>query len=99
MDLQNNIRAMFLNATITGIKFEYKDPNEYIYASLTQPPIKIINKNGSEDELYFTVECPNCGKYVNYGEEIYMLNGYLYCDEKCREKLLKENDYLRGKYE
>ena len=76
-----------------------KNEGEYIYASLTQPPIKIISKNNSEDELDFTVECPNCHKEVNYGDDLKMLSGYLYCDEVCRLKLLSENDYLKRKYQ
>lgn len=99
MSLMDNEKARILNVLVRG-KFELdKDCDNYIYASLSQPPIKIINKNGSNDELDFTVECPNCGRYVNYGNEIYMLSGHLYCNEECRKKLLSENDYLRSKYE
>lgn len=94
----DRVIAKGINKTIMGDKFENKDLNEYIYASLTQPPIRIIDKNGSNDVLDFTVECPNCHKHVNYGNSMYMLNGYLYCDEECRKKLLTENEYLRNKY-
>ena len=62
--------------------------DNYIYASLTQPPIKIIDKNDSDDELNYTVECPNCGSYVNYGYQIFMRSGHIYCNNKgCLEKL------------
>lgn len=85
---KNEIFAKALNCMIMGDKFEDKDLDNYIYASLTQPPIKIIDKNGSEDELDYTVECPNCHAHVNYGQHTYMLSGHIYCDTKgCREKL------------
>ena len=77
-----------LNKAVMGNKFIDKDTNEYIYASLSQPPIKIIDKNGSNDELDYTVECPTCGTHVNYGKHTYMLSGHIYCDTKgCGEKL------------
>lgn len=83
--------AKVLNLLVCGDKFVNKNTNNYIYASLSQPPIKIINKNGSDDELDYTVECPNCNKHVNYGNDIYMLSGHLYCNnDGCREKLVKE---------
>lgn len=85
--------AKCLNATVMGQKFENKDLDEYLYASLSQPPIKIIDKCGSNDELDYIVECPTCGSHVNYGNSIFMLNGHLYCaKEGCREKL----NYLLG---
>lgn len=86
-----NEDAMLWNLICRGEKFEFKDPDKYLYASLSQPPIKIINKNNSEDELDFTVECPNCRKHVNYGKEIFMISGHIYCSNKnCREKLIKK---------
>lgn len=91
--------AMFLNAIVTGEKFVAKDLDNYIYASLSKPPIKIIDKCGSDDEMNYIVECPNCGSHVNYGEHIFMLSGYIYCDTKdCRDNLIKNNEYLREKY-
>lgn len=84
-----NDTSKFLNALVTGKKFVNKSTDEYLYASLSQPPIRIIDKNGSDDELDYTVECPNCGSYVNYGESIYMISGFIYCDNKaCREELV-----------
>ena len=80
--------AKLLNASITGNKFENRDIDDYIYASLSQPPIKIIDKNDSDDELDYTVECSNCGCYVNYGTQIFMRSGHIYCNNKgCLEKL------------
>lgn len=77
-----------LNKYVMQDDFIDKNTNEYIYASLAQPPIKILNKNGSNDEMDFTVECPNCHNAVRYGDSIYMLNGYIYCNTKgCREYL------------
>lgn len=99
VDMDSNRIAQALNYSITGENFVYEDANKYIYASLSQPPIKIIDKNNSDDELDYTVECPNCGKHVNYGTQLYMLSGHLYCEnDGCREKLIEENDYLKEKY-
>ena len=68
-----------------------KNVDEYIYASLSQPPIKIIDKNGSNDDLDFTVECPNCGNHVNYGNEIFMISGHIYCsNENCRKNAMEK---------
>lgn len=95
-----NYKAKLLNAMVTGKNFEDKDIDNYIYASLSAPPIKIIDKCNSEDELDFMVECPNCGKHVNYGNDIFMLSGKLYCSsEGCRENLINKDHYLRSKYE
>ena len=85
-----------LNRWVTKNEFVDKNEDEYIYASLSQPPIKIIDKNDSDDELDYTVECPNCHRYVNYGEEIFMVSGYLYCsNENCREEVFKKVGYRR----
>lgn len=82
--------AKILNFMITRDKFVNKDEDKYIYASLSQPPIKIIDKNNSDDELDFTVECPNCKSHVNYGKNIFMLSGHIYCSkEGCRDKLME----------
>ena len=87
------LQAAALNQMITGQKF--KDPDEWLYTSLSQPPIKVIYKNGSDDEMEWTVECPNCGAHKNYGEHIFMNSGHIYCDaDGCREKLMKK---LEGK--
>ena len=86
-----DIYAKGINKTLTGDKFVDKDLDNYIYASLTQPPIKILNKNNSEDELDYIVECPNCHKAVNYGTEIFMYAGHIYCANKgCREQVVEK---------
>lgn len=83
--------AKDLNRLITGKNFVDKDENNYIYASLSQPPIRIVDKNDSNDELDYTVECPNCGCYVSYGYQIFMIHGHIYCNNKgCFEKLKHE---------
>lgn len=93
---KQDLMAKMLNMAVTGKNFVDKDLDNYIYASLSQPPIKIIDKNGSDDELDYTVECPNCGSHINYGEHTFMLSGHIYCDTKgCREKLCH---ILEGRY-
>lgn len=95
--MEKDIIAKGLNAILTGDKFENKDLDNYIYASLTQPPIKIIDKNNSEDELDFTVECPNCKRHVNYGNEIFMIGGHLYCsDDNCANEVIEKYKKLKG---
>lgn len=84
------------NATVTGRNFVDKDVDNYIYASLSQPPLKIVSKNDSDDRMDYTVECPTCGKEVRYGTEIFMLSGHHYCiNPNCREQLL----HILGKEE
>ena len=83
-----------LNRAVTGSKFINKNEDEYLYASLSQPPIKIVDKNGSNDELDYTVECPNCHRHVNYGNEIFMISGHIYCsNENCRDEVFKKVGY------
>ena len=97
--MNSNLVAKIINSAVTGDKFVSRDTNEYIYASLSQPPIRIVDKCGSEDELDFMVECPNCGSCVNYGHDIFMISGRLYCNVgNCYNKLLDKNPYLKGKY-
>lgn len=92
----SNLQAKLINKTLLGDKFIDKDIEEYIYASLTQPPIKILDKNNSDDELDYIVECPNCHKAVNYGTEIFMYAGHIYCANKgCREQVVNEYE---GRY-
>lgn len=92
--MKRNDMAKVLNFVVTGDKFVNKDTDNYIYASLSQPPIRIIDKNDSDDELDYTVECPNCGCYVNYGNQIFMRSGHIYCNNKgCLEKL----EHILGK--
>lgn len=90
-NIDKRILGKALNQMITREKFVDKSLNNYIYASLTQPPIEIIDKNNSNDELDFTVKCPNCGRHVNFGEEIFMVSGHIYCSsESCREQVYRE---------
>lgn len=70
-----------LNVMITGKNQEYS-LDEYVFASLTSKPLKIIDKHNSDDELDYDVECSNCGAIVNYGEHIFMRSGRIYCDTK-----------------
>lgn len=85
----NNIEAKILNMLVCGKNFVDKDLNNYIYASLSQPPIKIIDKNDSDDEMNYIVECPNCHNKVCYGTDIFMVNGYIYCSNTgCREEVV-----------
>ena len=55
-----------LNSLVMEDNFEDKDLDNYIYASLSQPPIKIIDKRNSTNELDYIVECPNCKNHVCY---------------------------------
>lgn len=88
--------AKMINAMLTGDKFVNKSENDYIYASLTQPPIKIVDKCGSEDELDYIVECPNCKSHICYGTDIFMTGGYIYCSTKgCKEEV--EAKYEKSK--
>ena len=73
------------------LKDKIKDLDNYIYASLRQPPIKILDKRNSNDELDFIVECPNCHSAVCYGTDIFMYSGHIYCSNKgCREEVVSK---------
>lgn len=90
--------SKLLNAAVTRNKFEDKPLDNYIYASLSQPPIKILDKRNSNDELDYIVECPNCHSAVCYGTDIFMYSGHIYCSNKgCREEVVER--YERGKYD
>lgn len=83
--------AKILNALITGNKFDDKNLDNYLYASLSQPPIKILDKRNSNDELDYIVECPNCHSAVCYGTDTYMYSGRIYCSNKgCREEVIRK---------
>ena len=80
-----------INKLVTADKFEDRDVSDYIYGSISQPPLKVVSKNDSDDELDYTVNCPTCGTLRIFGTELYMLSGYFYCDtvgcmEKCKDK-------------
>ena len=97
--MNHNMITKMINAKVTGKNFENRDIDEYIYASLSQPPIKIIDKCSSNDEMDYIIECPNCGSHVNYGKQTYMLSGHIYCNTKgCRKSLINKDYYLRDKY-
>lgn len=94
--MREKIYAKILNAAVTGNKFDDKSLDNYIYASLSKPPIKIIDKKDSDDELDYIVECPNCKSHVCYGTDIFMVSGNIYCSNKgCREQVVEK--YERGK--
>ena len=96
---RENLIAKAINASVTGKNFANESVDEYIYASLSQPPIKIIDKCGKTDEMDYIVECPTCGSHVHYGNETFMLSGHIYCARKgCRDRLLEKDPYLRDKY-
>ncbi len=83
----DRLSYMALNKMVTRKYSEWKDPDDYIYASISQPPIKVVNKFHTDDEMEWDVECPNCNKVVNYGEHIFMESGQIYCDsEGCYKK-------------
>ena len=89
MSSVDRFKYMILNKAVMGKKFTKKDPDDYIYASLTQPPVKVINRNGTDDEMDWTVECPNCHRHVNFGHQLFMCAGRFYCDdEKCRKDVV-----------
>ena len=89
--MNNNDFAKLLNFQITGSKFVNKSTDEYLYASLSQPPIKILDKRGSDDELDYIVECPNCHSAVCYGTDTFMLAGHIYCSNgNCREEVVEK---------
>lgn len=89
--LKERIKAKELNKLLMKEKFVDKDIDEWLYASLTQPPVQVVDKCGSDDELKWLVFCPNCGEVVNYGTNTYMVSGYIYCgSEGCKESLLEK---------
>ena len=78
-----------INKLVTKDKFIDKPLEQYLYASLSQPPIKILDKRDSLDELDYIVECPNCHRAVCYGTDIFMIGGHLYCsNDSCREEVI-----------
>lgn len=88
---RNNITSKMLNAIVIGKDFVDKSLDNYIYASLSQPPIKILDKRNSNDELDYIVECPNCHNSVCYGTDIFMYSGHIYCSNPgCREEVVNK---------
>lgn len=92
----DNVTAKLLNFCVTGDKFVNKNADDYIYASLSQSPIKILDKRGSDDELDYIVECPNCHSAVCYGTDTFMVAGHIYCSNgNCREEVIKKYEERR----
>lgn len=79
MSKKDRLAYKALNAMAMQEEFIDKD-DDYLYASITQPPLKVVDKNGSDDEFKWTVICPNCGRNVNFGNETKMRSGKIYCD-------------------
>ena len=91
-----NLLARDINKSLLGDRFVNKSLDDYIYASLTQPPIKIIDKRGSNDELDYIVECPNCGSHICYGTDTFMYAGHIYCsNEGCREEVVDKYENIK----
>lgn len=92
----DNEGARLFNAIVRRVYELDKDTDNYLYASLSQPPIKILDKRNSTDELDYIVECPNCHSKVCYGTDTFMYAGHIYCSNNgCREQVV--NEYERGK--
>lgn len=73
--------AKSMNLIVSQENFVDKNPDDFIYASLTQPPIKVLDKKDTDIELNWIVECPNCHMAVCYGNELISLpHGKLACD-------------------
>ena len=94
--MEEKLFAKVLNAIVTQDKFENKDLDDYIYASLSQSPIKVLDKKNSDDELDYIVECPNCHSAVCYGTDTFMYAGHIYCSNKgCREEVVSRYKRMR----
>lgn len=97
MSKEDRLKYAALNMMVRQDYKDFKDPDDYIYASLSQPPIRVIDKHGTDDELEWTVECPNCKRAVNYGHEIFMVSGHIYCsDDKCRDEVYEKVNVKKG---
>ena len=93
MSLKDRLVNQILYMKVSG-EAEVKNPNDYIFSSLTNPPLKVVNRHGTDDEMEWDVECPNCNKIVNYGEGTAMVSGHVYCfTEGCRESLMKKLEH------
>ena len=90
-----NMRKKFmaLNALVRQGDCKLLNPDDYIYASISQPPIKVLDKHGTDDAFKWDVECPNCKRKVNYGKEIFMVHGFIYCsDDDCRQAVWEKSN-------
>ena len=85
-------QARMLNAMVRQTIDTGKDTNNYLYASLSQPPIKIKDKRNSDNALDYIVECHNYKRNICYGTDTFMISGHIYCSkEGCREEVIKKN--------
>ena len=48
MSLSDRVTWAALNSKVMEDKFEYKNPNDWLYASLSQPPIKVLDKHATD---------------------------------------------------
>lgn len=62
-----------------------------IFASLTQPPLEIIEDH--EDLMEVIVRCPNCGQPTPYGTTR-MISGYIGCDNPYKGGICYWDDLL-----
>lgn len=91
MSLYDRLMNRAIVKRIAGDKFQSRNPNEYLYPSLTQPPVKVLQHNGTDNELEWTVECPNCHQPAVYGTHLFMISGECYCAAPgCRQKLVEK---------
>lgn len=98
--MSKEIREVYqvLNMLICGVNEDStKDPHEYIYNSLSHPPLKVVDKRGTDDEHKWIVECPNCGEEIIYGTQTAMVHGYTYClSDGCKDNLLRRLEQIRS---
>ena len=61
----NNNQAKLLNLIVAQENFVNKNTEEYLYASLSQPPIKIVDKNNSDESIVLNAihQCLTTEKY------------------------------------
>lgn len=90
-DKEMRRKFMALNCLVLQKNFKLLNPDDYIYASMSQPPIRVLDKHNTDDAFKWDVECPNCKRKVNYGHEIFMVSGHIYCsDDNCRKAVWKK---------
>lgn len=95
MNKHEQAEARALHMIVT--KEQPKDLDKYLYASITDDPIKIISTNGSDDALDYTVECPNCKTHTLYGTGLFMDTGMHYCEHhNCHEQVIQKLKDERG---
>lgn len=85
MTKDEEIELKLLNKLVERENFIDLPTEDYFYASLSQPPIRIVNRMKSDDELDWIVECPNCHENTKFADTC-MCHGKIYCDY-CRDKI------------